>query len=67
MTTDPHPTGTAEDARPRTAAPALDPRDIAPWVIASVRAWPRNVDDSLVALAVGVQVQHVKLAREARP
>ena len=53
--------------RARATARVLDPNDIAPWVIASVRAWPGSVEDSLVAHGVGVSVQHVKLARQARP
>ena len=53
--------------RAKTRVRVLDPNDIAPWVIASVRAWPASVDNSLVASGVGVSVQHVKLAREVRP
>jgi hypothetical protein len=52
--------------RAKTTARVLDARDIAPWVIASVRAWPRSVDDRLVADAVGVWPQHVRTARKAQ-
>ena len=43
----------------------LDPAHVAPWVIAAVRAWPPSVEDRLIAIAVGVQLQHVRLARQA--
>ena len=69
MNPDRRPTSATTYARERalTAAPALGPRDIAPWVIASVREWPQTVEDRLVAAGLGVQLHHVKLAREARP
>ena len=53
--------------RGRASARPLDPADIAPWVLADVRGWPRSVEDRLVAIALGVQLQHVQHARKARP
>jgi hypothetical protein len=51
--------------RARASEATLDPADVAPWVIADVRRWPRSVEDRLVAAAVGVQPQHVRMARKA--
>ena len=51
----------------RAPGAALDPADIAPWVIAVAREWPRSVEDGLVAVRIGVQPRHVTLARGARP
>ena len=36
-------------------------------LIAAVRAWPQTVEDRLVAVRTGVQLQHVRLAREINP
>jgi hypothetical protein len=43
-----------------------DPADIAPWVIAAVLAWPRSVEDRLVAVRIGIQPHHVSAARRGR-
>ena len=40
-----------------------DPEDIAPWVIAAVRTWPRSVEDRQVAVRIGVGVPQVRVAR----
>jgi hypothetical protein len=55
--------------RPAIAAvmPAVERDDVAPWVVVAVRAWPGRVEDRLVAVRVGVQPYHVRLAREERP
>ncbi len=45
---------------------SVDVEDIAPWVIATARAWPASVEDRLVAVRIGVQPQHVRVARESR-
>ena len=57
----------ATSGRGRGPAGSLDPADIAPWVIASARVWPRGADDGLVAARIGVQPQHVRLARRTWP
>jgi hypothetical protein len=51
---------------PRPAAPAArgrDPDDVAPWILAEVRAWPRSVADNVVAVRIGVWTHHVRFAR----
>ena len=44
-----------------------DVADIAPWVIVQVRAWPRSVEDRLVAVGMGVWLQHVQTVRAHAP
>jgi hypothetical protein len=46
---------------------AVERDDVAPWVVAAVRAWPGSVEDRLVAVRMGVQPYHVRLARQERP
>jgi hypothetical protein len=56
----------ARSGRASASTAMLNPGDIAPWVIAAARAWPPSVEDRLVAVGIGVQPQHVQLARRAR-
>jgi hypothetical protein len=42
-----------------------EPDDVAPWLIAEVRTWPRSVEDRLVATRIGVSLQQVRRARAA--
>jgi hypothetical protein len=53
---------------PWPAAPVRepDPADIAPWVIAAVRARPRSVEDRQVAVRIGIGVRQVRVARRER-
>jgi hypothetical protein len=53
-------------SRGRRPGASLDPDHVAPWVIAEAQTWPTGVEDSLVAVRMGVQPQHVQLARRAR-
>jgi hypothetical protein len=53
------------DPKPTPCA-GLDQADVAPWVIAHVRAWPGTVEDTLVAVRIGVQPRHVRVARQER-
>jgi hypothetical protein len=57
----------ATGQRPGAAADRLDPDDIAPWVIAAVRAWPRSVEDRLVAVRTGISLHYVQRVRRTRP
>ena len=43
----------------------FDADQVAPWLIAEVRAWPSTVEDRQVATRVGVGVQQVRRARAA--
>jgi hypothetical protein len=49
----------------RTSDPddTLDLEDVAPWVIATVRQWPRSIEDRVVAVGLGVGLRQVQLAR----
>jgi hypothetical protein len=62
----PYRLATPRRGRARASAATVDSADIAPWVTAAVRAWPPSVEDRLVAVGIGVQPQHVQLARQAR-
>jgi hypothetical protein len=53
------------ESRPAPGA-GLDRSEVAPWVIAQVRAWPGTVEDRLVAVRIGVQPRHVRVVREER-
>ena len=46
---------------------AVERDDVARWVVAAVTAWPGSVEDRLVAVRMGVQPDHVRLARQERP
>lgn len=49
---------------PRCAVESeMDPAELAPWVIPAVRAWPRSVEDRVVAARMGVGLRTVQLAR----
>lgn len=58
--------GVASVAASHPAMPAVERDDVAPWVVAAVRAWPGSVEDRLVAVRMGVQPYHVRLARGGR-
>jgi hypothetical protein len=50
---------------PREDEPVREPGDVAPWLIAEVRAWPATVEDRDVAVRIGVGAQQVRRARRA--
>ena len=53
------------ELRASHAEPAeVDPGDIAPWVIADVRACSPRVQNGIVAARLGVGIQHVQLVRD---
>jgi hypothetical protein len=49
----------------REEEPVREPGDVAPWLIAEVRAWPVTVEDRDVAVRIGVGAQQVRRARRA--
>ncbi|MDA0164235.1 hypothetical protein OM076_28450 [Solirubrobacter ginsenosidimutans] len=52
--------------RPSKGLAAVEAEDVAAWIVDSVRAWPRSVEDRQVSSRIGVPIQHVRLARRAR-
>jgi hypothetical protein len=59
--------GPSNGVAAESAGRAVEHGDVAQWVIAAVRSWPGSVEDRLVAVRMGVQPDHVRLARQERP
>jgi hypothetical protein len=61
------PLGLVSEGAAAATARDPEPEEVAPWVIAAVRAWPRTVEDRLVAFRMGIGVRQVRVARREQP